>query len=159
MATLYRAATKVTQSGADTQTEGSISTSLDITRSEGWRIRQVDFALNNAVLDTTALADQFIQLALSTKSISAGTVEWELDDSELLAMTGQIRNATTSGIIAYNTVQSVILPEGVVAVTDDLFFTISSSATGIAISATVRIWYDIVKLGQADFLRLLQSQG
>ena len=140
----------VTQSGVDTQTDASIDTNLSVDGKTGWSITGMRAIWTNG--QSAAAGDQTVMVSLNTEV--GGFAE---TDSENIAVARWMAQNTGGVAVCYPIYPVVddFLLEARVTVQPNLFVSVDSGATGIAVSAIVIIQYEIVKLSDIEVLRLL----
>lgn len=140
----------VTQTGTDVFTSIPVFTGLTVDGKAGWRIRSIEASWSDG--SSVSAGDYLLVASVGT----VATVTAYGDDDELGRVSWGLQN--TAGVavaIPYEPVKIRELSEERVTVQDQLFFGVSSAATGQANDVVIVVNYDVIKLTDLEVLRLL----
>lgn len=138
----------VTQGSADAFATASIATGL-ANLSAGYRIRGITYDLPNPVEVDSNLQVQLVR-RLPTALIN-------LADRRLIDYYNRVTLITTSGIIQLGTVVEKWFPKDLelLIVEDPIYFSIDSATTSLSNVATVKVYYEDVRLSETAKLSQL----
>jgi len=141
----------LTQGGADTLTQNTITTDLSVDGKSGWIITKLIAYWSNG--HTAAAADMELELILSTQATTATTfnqseeiarVEWAISNTAGVAVTYPFEPIK----------EAVFIPSDRVTVQPVLYVTGKSATTGLTNTVYYAIEYEVIKLTDNELLRL-----
>lgn len=141
----------VTQSGADTTTQGIINTDLSVDGKSGWLITKLVVYWNN--MKSGAVVDSELEAMLSTQ-VTTATVFSASEELARVEFMGQLAGVAASFAYMESIKEAVFVPSERITVQPQLYLTVASAATGQANVVYYAIEYDIVKLTDNELLRL-----
>lgn len=144
---------ELVQGMADAFVEGNVATLIDPSRGIGWAIRFIEVAFATALSGVSADADIFWSLSRQSKGSTT-----DYGDDDVILADGVAVSLTTSGQMLIPQLHRYEVPDGVLVVQDVLYAQLDSTASGLASTAYVRVWYEEVKLGELEILRVLAEQ-
>ena len=145
----------LTQGGADAFVQAIEYTNIDPSIGNCWLIRRVEMSFNLTCLLENLSADAAIQWSLARESLTA---VGGLDNADVLHNNGFAIALTTSGQPFIPKTFVWEPPSGLMVVTPALYAQLDSTATGLTLVASMRVYYETIKLSELDILRML-SQG
>jgi len=145
----------LTQGGADAFKEAEEITGLDPSSGQGWLLKRLEVLFPNAAGLQGLSADSAIEWSLTRDTKAAMS---NLADSDVIYQAGIFNALTTSGEIMVPGLFTYDFPDGVLVVEPSIYAQLDSAATGLTMSAYMRLYYETVKLSEVDILRML-TQG
>lgn len=145
----------LTQGGADAFVQATEYTGIDPSTGMGWMLERMEIEFPQAAGLQGISADCAVHLALTRESKTAMS---DINDSDTLAVMGFFNALTTSGQLLIPQTMIYTFPPGVVVVEPYIFAHLDSAATGLTLTAYVRLFYSDVKLSEVEMLRML-TQG
>lgn len=145
----------VTQGGADAFIQATEYTGIDPSVGNCWELVKCEFLFAPSVLLESVSADFNIQWSLSRESLAASA---GLDNADVLYADGFVGSLTTSGQIALRRLYEWTPPAGMVIVAPTVFAQLDSTATGLTLAGTLRVYFRYTKLSELSILQML-SQG
>ena len=145
----------MTQGGADAFVQTSEVTGIDPSSGRGWALRRAEIQFPQAAGLQGLSADSAIHWALTRDSKTAMS---DLNDQDTIFAGGIFNALTTSGEIALPSVHMHTFPDGIIVVEPILYAHLDSAATGLILTAHMRLFYEEVKLSEVEILRML-AQG
>ncbi len=143
----------VTEGGADAFVQVTDPTAISPSSKIAWLIKRIQVMFDLDILLENVSADFAVAWAVAR---STDTAVPSLDDKDTLYAGGFSGSLTTSGQILIPKLHEWDAPgEGLLMVSPQLFYTLDSTATGLALSADFRIWYEEVTLSELEILRLV----
>jgi len=145
----------LTQGSADAFVQGSLVTGIDSDEGVAWLLKRVDMNFPAAAGLQAMSADAEIHWSLTrdSKTAIAG-----LDDRDCILADGFFLSLTTSGQVAVPAQWIWHPPEGTIVVEPTIYAQLDSTASGLALQATMRLHYEPVKVSELEILRAL-NQG
>jgi len=145
----------LTQGSADAFVQASEATGIDPGAGKGWLLTRVETWFPIASNLQGMSADAAVHFALTRDSKAALS---DLSDSDVIFCDGFSNALTTSGEVVVPNLYVNVLPEGTVIVEPTIYAHLDSTATGLTMTAHMRIYYEEVRLSEIEILRML-SQG
>ena len=138
------------QGGADTTSSATIETGIVADSKSGILITGFDVHWVNG--SGVAAADYEVRAQLNTVS---GALAFSSVDQVDQICWGLQNTAGVAVAVPYEPTKQIVLTEPRLTVQPNIYFTLSSTGTAQANQATVRVYYEIVKLTDIELLRLL----
>lgn len=145
----------LTQGSADAFVQQQEYTGIDPSIGNCWLLRQVELNFPNATALQNVSADFSISWSLTRESVTAIS---DLSNADCLFAGGIAGALTTSGQITLPRTTVWTPPEGLVVVQPIVFAQLDSDATGLSLSAVMRLYFEQVHLNELQILQML-SQG
>lgn len=145
----------MTQGVADGFIQTSEPTGIDPSSGRGWMLKRAILQFPIASNLQALSPDAAIHWALTRDSKAAVS---DLNDSDTIFVGGLSTALTTSGQIVVPNVFDIALPEGLLVVEPTIYAHLDSTATGLTLTAHMRLFYEEVKLTEVEILRML-TQG
>lgn len=145
----------LTQGSADAFVQGTEPTGIDPAHGIGWELTRIELFFANTVTLEALSADNSVAWSLTRDS---ETAVMSLDDADCLHANGFAVPLTTSGEVFVPRLYVWTPPPGLVIVSPNLYAQLDSTGTGLTLVATMRVYYESVKLSELEVLRML-SQG
>lgn len=112
-------------------------------------------------LPNTSEVDSNLLMVLGTKNLGTAAIPL-VSDPSIIAASCRLVKITTSGQYITDTVTCVDLTDGdgngVLVATDNLFFSLTSSTTGLTNVATVKVLYRIAGASVIEYVGIVQGQ-
>lgn len=145
----------LTQGGADAFVQATEATGISPSSGVVWMLRRAEIEFPQSVALQNVSADFAIHIALTRDPKAAMS---DLNDSDTLMVEGFFGSLTTSGQIVLPQTTVHEFPDGILVVEPNLYAHLDSAATGLTLTAHLRLFYDEVKMSEVDILRQL-TQG
>lgn len=142
----------LTQGGADTFVQGSVAT--DIIPENGLVYQVSEVVISFQSVFGPIAADAWVQWSLSRDTKTAA---YGMQDPDIMLFDGFSFALTTSGAVTirqqyrYENLRALYIVEPII------YAQLGSAATGITNVATMRIYYDEVKMSEVEILRILNN--
>lgn len=143
---------QLTQGGADTFVQGSVST--DIIPENGLVYQVSEVILSFQSVFSTLAADAWVQWSLSRDTKTAA---YGMQDADIMLFDGFSFSLTTSGAAVIKQQYRYENLRGLYIVEPTIYAQLGSATTGITNVATMRIYYDEVKMSEVEILRILNN--
>lgn len=145
----------LTQGGADAFVQATEATGISPSSGVVWMLRRAEIEFPQSAALQNISADCAVHVALTRDTKAAMS---DLNDSDTLMVDGFFASLTTSGQVVIPQVLYHDFPDGILVVEPNLYAHLDSAATGLTLTAYLRLFYDEVKMSEVDILRQL-TQG
>lgn len=145
----------VTQGGADTAAEQTLSTPLAPGTDLGaWLVHSFEVHYDPTLVKSWS-ADADLSVQLTARSLSGSITRLDFDDGDLIARTDLALSLTTSGSFIFNCRDIVEVNPGSVVYDDEIFVQVISTGTGATNRAFGRLVYYSATLTQDEALAIV----
>jgi len=152
----------VTQGGADTAAETTISTLIQPGITYGaWEIVGVEFTIKPDLLKAYASADSDVTLQLTKRSLSGSIARIvTYTDTDLIASWNMAINlaGTAANLSFLEATRYLALPPGLIVYSENIYVQVISTSTGQTNVVWGRILYNPVTLTQSQALSVIASR-
>lgn len=152
----------VTQGGADTAAEATISTNIQPGITFGaWELMGIEFTLKPDLVKAFAAADADVTLQLTKRSLAGNIARLvTYTDSDLLATwnLAVINSGTAANLALVETTFYLTIPPGTIIYSEYVYVQLISTATGQTLSAWGRLVYAPINLSQGEALAVIAAR-
>lgn len=149
-----RAIVTATQGSANAFVSATLNTNLSPQDSYAWAIQRISYQLYDSTVFSAIAGDADWQVALAKQTKASMPL---ISDPDILYEDSLAIAFTTSGQMGIPLVSRTDMPPGVILVGGQAYLLFDSSGLGSAASIVMAIDYEVIKLSEVDFLRLLAS--